>query len=68
MSPERTQSSPEEQATAEPQTVETPEVADTDPNQTITGIEQGTRERDALDDIIDESKATSHLVRALRLN
>ena len=64
-SPERTQVSPEviqhaEAPTSEP--VETVDVVEEEPLDNAD-IETETRERDVLDDIIDESKATSHLVR-----
>ncbi|OQE17198.1 hypothetical protein PENSTE_c021G07664 [Penicillium steckii] len=62
-SPERTQVSPEviqhaEAPTSEP--VETVDVVEEEPLDNAD-IETETRERDVLDDIIDESKATSHL-------
>lgn len=67
LSPERSQVPYEEVCCAETPTlepVETVEIAEKEPSNN-TDIEAVSRERDVLDDIIDESKATSHLVSEL---
>lgn len=66
MSPERLQSPPKEHVSAGPPIPE-PVDETSEPPQDAE-IETEPRERDALDDIINESKATSHLVRIISSN
>jgi len=64
LSPERSQVSSEEVRFAETpmlEPMETAEIVEKEPSNNVD-IDTVSRERDALDDIIDESKATSHLV------
>lgn len=64
LSPGRSRVSSEEVRFAETpmlESVETAEIVEKEPSNNLD-IESVSRERDALDDIIDESKATSHLV------
>lgn len=68
MSPERLQSPSKEHVSTRPPIPEpVDETVDSEPPQDAE-IETEPRERDALDDIINESKATSHLVRIISSN